>query len=112
MKSMILKALVLAICFFVGCCAWARLPARDEKADRALADVIPNITGRIAEQVQQVNLAAFGIPFPPGTPLLVGPFAVFDARALATGNIDLRNLNLLHSRSEDVKSAGVLKEIM
>jgi outer membrane protein TolC len=72
---------------------------------RALADVIPNINGRIAEQVQQVNLAAFGIPFPPGTPLLVGPFAVFDARALATGNIDLRNLNLLHSRSEDVKSA-------
>ncbi len=72
---------------------------------RALADVIPNINGRIAEQVQQINLAAYGIPFPPGTPLIVGPFGVFDARALATGNIDLRHLNLLHARSEDVKSA-------
>jgi outer membrane protein TolC len=72
---------------------------------RALADVIPNLNGRVAEQIQQINLAAYGIPFPAGTPLVVGPFAVFDARALATGSLDFRNLNLLHARSDDVKSA-------
>lgn len=72
---------------------------------RALSDVVPNLNGRVAEQLQQVNLAAYGIPFPPGTPLVVPPFAVFDSRAVGTGNIDLRNINLLHSRSEDVKSA-------
>ncbi len=72
---------------------------------RALADVLPNINGRVAEQVQQINLAAYGIPFPPGTPLVVPPFAVFDMRALGTFNVDLHNLDNLHARTEDINAA-------
>ncbi len=72
---------------------------------RALADVLPNINGRVGETIQQINLAAFGISLP-GMPNVIGPFAVFDARVLATGSvIDLHSLNLLRSRSEDVNAA-------
>lgn len=72
---------------------------------KALSDVLPNITGRVGETVQQINLAAFGLSLP-GVPSVVGPFGVFDARVLATGNLfDLHYLNLYRSRSEDVNAA-------
>jgi outer membrane protein TolC len=73
---------------------------------RALADVLPTLTSRVAESVQQINLAAFGIPAPAGTGPIIGPFSVFDARLLASGNLlDLHALNLLRSRGEDVNAA-------
>jgi outer membrane protein TolC len=72
---------------------------------KALADVLPTLTSHVSETVQQINLATFGISVP-GIPPIVGPFAVFDARLVASGNIlDLHNLNLLHARSEDVNAA-------
>src|SRR5262249_11048323 len=52
---------------------------------RALAELLPNVNGRVSETRQQINLAAFGFgsgagsPFP-DIPTLVGPFNVFDAR--------------------------------
>jgi outer membrane protein TolC len=46
----------------------------------ALADLLPNVSGRISETRQVVNLAAFGFPLPAGIPSIVGPFNVFDAR--------------------------------
>ena len=72
---------------------------------RALADVLPTMTGRVAESVQEINLAAYGIP-PPATGPIIGPFAVFDARLLVSGNfLDLHALNLLRARTEDVNAA-------
>jgi len=73
---------------------------------RALSEVLPNLNAHIAESVQQINLAAFGIPAPPGTPPIIGPFSVFDARVAATGPLlDLRALNLLRARTQDIKAA-------
>jgi outer membrane protein TolC len=72
---------------------------------RALADVLPTLSGRVAESVQEINLSAFGIPIPPTGPI-IGPFAVFDARVLVSGNfLDLHALNLLRARTEDVEAA-------
>ena len=59
-----------------------------------------------AESVQQINLAAFGIPRRRASAPIVGPFAVFDARVLASGSfLDLHALNLLRARTEDVNAA-------
>src|SRR5437868_3718525 len=63
------------------------LLAAEEAAGRArgarwiaLADLLPNVSGRLAETRQKVNLAAFGFPLPAGIPPIVGPFNTFDAR--------------------------------
>lgn len=73
---------------------------------KALAEVLPTLTARVAESAQQINLAAFGIPPPAGMGPIIGPFSVFDARVLATGNVlDFHALNLLHARTEDVNAA-------
>lgn len=73
---------------------------------RALADVLPTLSSHVAESVQEINLAAFGIPAPESTGPIIGPFSVFDARVLASGSLfDLHALNQLHARSEDVNAA-------
>ncbi len=73
---------------------------------RALADVLPTITSRVGESVQEINLAAFGIPAPANTGPVIGPFSVFDTRVLASGSLlDLHALNLLRARGEDVTAA-------
>ena len=52
--------------------------------------LLPNVTTRTAETVQQTNLRAFGFPGFPGVPSLVGPLSVFDARvALSQSAFDL-----------------------
>jgi outer membrane protein TolC len=72
---------------------------------RALADVLPTMTGRVAESVQEINLASYGIPIPATGPI-IGPFAVFDARVLVSGNLlDLHALNRLRARTEEVNAA-------
>ena len=50
------------------------------------SDLRPNVSVRLAETFQQVNLAAFGFTgFPDvNIPTLVGPFSVFDARVSVT----------------------------
>lgn len=50
----------------------------------ALSGLLPNVTGRVTETSQQVNLKAFGFGGFPGVPTIVGPFEVFDARAALT----------------------------
>lgn len=60
----------------------------------ALSELLPDVSGHVAENRQVINLAAFGFPLPPGTPSIVGPFNVFDARVnLTTAIIDLHALN-------------------
>ena len=73
---------------------------------RALSDLLPNVSFRGGETLQRVNLTIFGIPLPPGTPPVVGPFSVFDARAMGTDNLlDLHLLNTLRASDEQVKAA-------
>jgi outer membrane protein TolC len=76
---------------------------------RQLADLMPNIYGRLSESRQEVNLAAFGLPLgflPAGVPALVGPFNVFDARVYLTQSIlDLRALNETRAEAHNIAAA-------
>jgi outer membrane protein TolC len=73
---------------------------------RALSDIMPQLTGRLSDSVQQINLAAFGFPLPVGTPQVVGPFGVFDARAYFSDNIlDFKALNNARAGTENVRAA-------
>jgi len=72
---------------------------------RALSDAIPYLTSHVGESVQQINLAAYGIPAPPGTPPVIGPFSVFDVRAFTAWNFDLKVLNTLYARAKDLAAA-------
>ena len=73
---------------------------------KALSDLLPHVESRVGESLQQINLAAFGIPAPPGSPSIVGPFSVFDARATVTENVlDFHALNNTRAATERVKAA-------
>src|SRR5271168_237367 len=72
----------------------------------ALSDLMPQVNGHIAGSAQQINLAAYGFTPPAGTPAVVGPFPLFDARAsLTTQVLDLKSLNKVRAASEDLKAA-------
>lgn len=72
-----------------------------------LADLLPNVSGRITETRQRLNLAAFGFPLPPGTPALVGPFNVFDARiSVSQSVLDLRALNDARAQGHQLAAAN------
>ncbi len=51
-----------------------------------LQALLPTVTGSASIQVQQINLAAFGLKFPGLNPI-VGPFQVVDFRAKLTQNL-------------------------
>lgn len=83
--------------------------ARDAVGARwtALADLLPNVNGRVSETRQRINLAAFGFPLPPGTPSLVGPFNVFDARVSVSQSVlDLRALNDARAEGHQLAAAN------
>jgi outer membrane protein TolC len=72
---------------------------------RSLSDVLPNLSARAAESIQQINLAAFGFSVP-GGPTIVGPFAVNDVRAsVVSPLIDLTALNRYRSANQNVQAA-------
>ncbi len=76
---------------------------------RSLSDVLPNVSARTAEVIQQNNLAALGLPaalLPAGVSPIVGPFSVFDARLVARSPlVDLHALNNLRASTESVRAA-------
>jgi outer membrane protein TolC len=79
--------------------------ARGEKL-RALADLLPNVHGRVSETRQVLNLEAFGFPLPVGFPSIVGPFNVFDARVfLSQSVLDLRAINANKAEQHNVAAA-------
>jgi len=73
---------------------------------RSLSELLPHISGRASETVQQINLAAFGLPFTVNGSTIVGPFAVFDVRSVMTERLlDFSALNRLRSAAENEKAA-------
>src|SRR5205823_1571339 len=73
----------------------------------ALSDMLPNLSGRIAETRQRINLAAFGFDTSRfGIPSVVGPFNTFDARVyLSQSVLDLHALNNTRAESHNVEAA-------
>ena len=74
---------------------------------RALSELLPKATASVTETVQQINLAAFGFGGFPGTPQVVGPFSVFDARARYSQTlVDFRLLHELRSAAERINASS------
>src|SRR5262249_35415218 len=74
---------------------------------RALSDLLPKATASVTQTVQQINLAAFGFTGFPGTPQVVGPFSVFDARARYSQTlVDFRLLHELRSAAERINASN------
>jgi outer membrane protein TolC len=71
---------------------------------RALQAVLPDVTGRVGESVQQINLAAQGIRFP-GVPGVIGPFSNFDVRGYASARAGLSEYESIRSSVENLKAA-------
>jgi outer membrane protein TolC len=70
----------------------------------ALSALLPNASGRVAETLQRLNLAAFGFHLP-GAPSVVGPFSYFDARALVDVNVfNLTSLKNYRATQENIRS--------
>ena len=73
---------------------------------RALADLLPNVTGRISETRQKLNLAAYGFPLPEGFPNVVGPFNLFDARVhLSQSVLDFKAINDARAETHNLAAA-------
>jgi outer membrane protein TolC len=83
---------------------------------RALAELLPNVNGRVSEARQIINLAAFGFSGGPGTPFegippLVGPFNVFDARVyLSQTVLDLEAQNAKRAEEHNVEAARLTRQ--
>ena len=75
---------------------------------RSLSDLLPNVSAHTTETVQQINLAAEGLPTNlfPGLAPIVGPFNTFDARAAYSQRLfDWKAIQNTRSAGEDVKAA-------
>ncbi len=74
---------------------------------RALADLLPAVSGSVSELRQVINLDAYGFP---GEPKIIGPFNVFDVRVgLSQPVVDVRALNDARAASatERAEALGV-----
>ena len=72
----------------------------------ALSQLLPDLSGRVTESSQQINLAAFGFPPLPGIPQIIGPFGVFDARGeLSQTILNFRSLNNSKASAQSVQAA-------
>jgi outer membrane protein TolC len=74
---------------------------------RDLSALLPQINVTTSESVQQINLAAFGIPSVNGA-TIVGPFGLFDARPhMSERLLDFTALKRLRSTAESEKAANL-----
>ncbi|HWX55895.1 MAG TPA: TolC family protein [Verrucomicrobiae bacterium] len=73
---------------------------------RNLSALLPHVSAGSSENVQKINLAAFGIPISINGSTLVGPFSVFDARATMSETLlDFNLLNKVRSSAESERAA-------
>ena len=72
---------------------------------KALSELLPNVNGVVTEQVQKINLKAFGFTFP-GFPTSVGPFGLFETQANAVWDFgDLSKIDSLRAAKQNVQAA-------
>src|SRR5690348_12122007 len=74
---------------------------------RQLSALLPNISGNGSEALNQINLAAFGIPLPAGLKSpVIGPFGIFDAHATMNETLlDFNAMNKVRAASENERAA-------
>jgi outer membrane protein TolC len=75
---------------------------------RNLSALLPNINGGVSDSVNQINLAAFGIPVPAtlSSPI-VGPFGLFQAQASMNETLmDFQALNRIREAAENQRAAN------
>jgi outer membrane protein TolC len=80
---------------------------RSTQAQRlhTLANLLPDISLRTSETVQQIDLATVGIKFP-GFPNVVGPFSFSDVRAYLSQNVfDWSAIRNVQSASQNLKAS-------
>ena len=74
---------------------------------RALSALLPTVTGTVAENVQEVNLAVYGFHFA-GVPSISGPFAYSDIRANASLNLfDWSARKNLQAAGQNLKASAL-----
>ncbi len=72
---------------------------------KALSELMPNLNGSITEEVQRLNLDAFGFTFP-GVPTSVGPFGLFETQAVGSWNFgNLSKIDYLRAARQNVNAA-------
>lgn len=75
---------------------------------KELSNLLPNLSTRSSEQVQQQSLAAFGFNFP-GLPTVIGPFSYFDTRAyLSQFLFNWQNIERQRAALQGVKAANYI----
>ncbi|HEY6273452.1 MAG TPA: TolC family protein [Terriglobales bacterium] len=75
---------------------------------RNLSGLLPSVNAGVSDSVNQINLAAFGIPTPATlTSPVVGPFGLFQAQATMSETLlDFSVLNHLRAAAENQKTAS------
>jgi outer membrane protein TolC len=76
---------------------------------RSLSALLPNVNAGVSDSVNQINLAAFGIPTPPSlTSPVVGPFGLFQAQAsMSETLLDFSAMNRVRAAQENQKTASL-----
>jgi outer membrane protein TolC len=74
---------------------------------RSLSDLLPNVNAHLAETVEQINLAALGVPpsFLRGASPIVGPFSIFDARATFRERLSPHLVQSLRAATENLRAS-------
>ena len=79
---------------------------------RMLSELLPNVSARVGETRQTINLAAFGFsggPDSPFGPSFVGPFNVFDARLFLSQSVfDLGALNNARAEAHNIEASRLM----
>ncbi len=75
---------------------------------RNMSALLPNLSGGVSDGVNQINLAAFGIPTPATlTSPVVGPFGLFQTQATMSATLmDFRALNQVRAATENERTAN------
>lgn len=74
---------------------------------RELSNLLPHVSITSSENLEQINLAAFGIPVTVNGSTIVGPFGIFDARPTMTDRLlDFSAIHRLRSAAENEKAAN------
>jgi outer membrane protein TolC len=78
---------------------------------RMLSELLPNVSGRVGETRQTINLAAFGFSGGPDSPFpsFVGPFNVFEARLFLSQSVfDLSAINNARAEAHNLEASRLM----